>query len=180
MLKKPEEIRTTSQLRSSNVRGLKSAMLEGHPEMEPYIDLLFPKQHSVIEAKLKAPHNNLSFTYVEKTIISIHCEDIMFPHLKLLHKFPFMLKKMQVDKGAIRFVIGGANVMAPGLVSAGGAIEEAKQGEIVAIMAEGKTHALAIGRMMKSTEEIRSNPTGAAIENLHYLNDGFWKMELPS
>lgn len=180
MLKKPEELRSTSQLRSSNIRGLRSAILEQAPEMEPYLDGLFPKTHPVMEAKFKAPHNNITFTYVDKTILFIQYEDLLFPCLRLLHKFPFILKRMQIDKGAIKFIIGGANIMGPGLVSAGGLMEEVKENEVVAIFAEGKTNAIAIGRMLKSSEQIRAEPQGVAIENLHFLNDGLWKIELPS
>lgn len=32
---------------------------------------------------------------------------------------PFMLPRLQVDRGAIRFILSGANVMCPGLNSAG-------------------------------------------------------------
>lgn len=34
------------------------------------------------------------------------------------------MKKVQVDTGAIKFVMGGANVMCPGLTSPGGKLEE--------------------------------------------------------
>ena len=37
---------------------------------------------------------------------------------------PHMLPKMQCDKGAIRFILGGANVMCPGLTSPGGKIDD--------------------------------------------------------
>ena len=32
---------------------------------------------------------------------------------------PFLLPHMQVDKGAIRFILSGANIMCPGLTSPG-------------------------------------------------------------
>lgn len=35
---------------------------------------------------------------------------------------PSIMPKMQVDTGAIRFVLGGANVMCPGFTSPGGAL----------------------------------------------------------
>ncbi len=35
-----------------------------------------------------------------------------------------MMHRMQVDKGAIRFVLGGANVMCPGFTSPGGSLPE--------------------------------------------------------
>ena len=34
------------------------------------------------------------------------------------------MPEVQVDKGAIRFVLGGANIMCPGLTSAGGKMED--------------------------------------------------------
>lgn len=34
------------------------------------------------------------------------------------------MKKFCVDRGAIKFVLAGANVMCPGLTSAGGALDE--------------------------------------------------------
>lgn len=60
----------------------------------------------------------------------------------------------QVDKGAIRFVLSGANVMCPGLTSPGACMTGADKGTVVAIMAEGKEHALAIGLLTLSTEDM--------------------------
>jgi len=34
------------------------------------------------------------------------------------------MKKLQVDRGAIRFVLAGANIMCPGLTSPGGFLDE--------------------------------------------------------
>lgn len=35
---------------------------------------------------------------------------------------PDMMPKIQVDKGAIKFILSGADIMCPGLTSAGGRI----------------------------------------------------------
>ena len=37
---------------------------------------------------------------------------------------PDIMKKLQVDRGAIRFVLSGANIMCPGLTSPGGALDD--------------------------------------------------------
>ena len=37
---------------------------------------------------------------------------------------PNIMKKLQVDRGAIRFVLAGANIMCPGLTSPGGVLDE--------------------------------------------------------
>lgn len=60
----------------------------------------------------------------------------------------------QVDKGAIRFVLSGANIMCPGLTSKGGKMTDAGADQVVAIMAEGKQHALAIGITKMTTDEM--------------------------
>ncbi|KAL3637425.1 hypothetical protein CASFOL_018593 [Castilleja foliolosa] len=56
------------------------------------------------------------------------------------------MKKLQVDTGAIKYVLAGANIMCPGLTSPGGVLDDEVDAETpVAIMAEGKQHTLAIG-----------------------------------
>jgi len=37
---------------------------------------------------------------------------------------PDIMKKFQVDRGAIKFVLSGANIMCPGLTSPGGALDD--------------------------------------------------------
>ena len=47
---------------------------------------------------------------------------------------------------------------------------------VVAVMAEGKDHALAIGKTVMSTQDITNKNKGIGVENYHYLNDGLWNM----
>ena len=83
---------------------------------------------------------------------------------------------MQTDAGAIKFVLGGANIMCRGLTSAGGALPvELPAGAPVAVYAEGKEHAIAIGTLALSTADIRALNKGIAIEVLHFLGDDLWK-----
>lgn len=44
---------------------------------------------------------------------------------------PSMMPKMQVDRGAVRFVLRGSNVMCPGLTSPGGRMEEVSANSVV-------------------------------------------------
>ena len=68
--------------------------------------------------------------------------------------------------------------MAPGLTSAGGGIEKGiEKGMPVQITAEGCEHACAIGLMSLSSNELELKPTGQAIESVHALGDGLWKLE---
>ena len=67
---------------------------------------------------------------------------------------PDLLPKLQVDKGAIKFLMKGSNIMCPGLTSPGASMEDVESDTICAIMAEGKQHALGIGITLMSTEEM--------------------------
>ncbi len=62
-----------------------------------------------------------------------------------------MMATVRVDKGAIKFVFKGADIMCPGLTSAGGNVSaDLPEGAPVAVYAEGKEHALAVGLMKMS------------------------------
>lgn len=66
-----------------------------------------------------------------------------------------MLPRLQVDRGAIKFVLSGANIMCPGLTSKGARMDEdLPVNSVVAIMAEGKENALAIGLLKMSTQDM--------------------------
>lgn len=87
-----------------------------------------------------------------------------------------MMPSVQVDRGAIKFVLSGANIMSPGLTSAGGMLPDPSKGETplqegqcVAIRAQGKDEVLAVGVMKMSSEEIRKTGKGIGIETIHYL-----------
>jgi len=103
-----------------------------------------------------------------------------YPTLRLLHMYPNMLPKVQVDKGAIKFVLSGAHIMCPGLTSPGADLpEECLPSDTpVSVHAEGKINALAIGHMKMSSDDIKSINKGVGIDNVHYLNDGLWRIDL--
>lgn len=62
---------------------------------------------------------------------------------------------MQVDSGAIQFVLQGANVMCPGLTSRGAIMTpDLPVGSVVTVIADGKQHALAVGILKMSSNEM--------------------------
>jgi len=74
------------------------------------------------------------------------------PSLRNLHKYPWIMPKMQVDKGGIKFILNGSNVMCPGLTSEGGHLDDVEENAYVSIHAEGKETAMAIGLMKMSSQ----------------------------
>ncbi|KAL5967901.1 Beta-14-galactosyltransferase 7 [Taenia solium] len=66
--------------------------------------------------------------------------------------------------------------MCPGLTSPGAKLCDVPANTVVAIMAEGKKHAVAVGVTTMSTNEMLDINKNIGVETLHYLNDGLWQM----
>ncbi|KAF3423325.1 hypothetical protein E2986_00089 [Frieseomelitta varia] len=157
-----DSISGMQQLKSSVQKGIRSKLLELYPHLEGHVDAIIPKKDAFRIIKC---HDHIE-------IIVNAAGDLLF-----FRQHPFFLPMQQVDKGAIRFVLSGANIMCPGLTSKGAKMTPVEKGTVVAVMAEGKQHALAVGVTTLSTEDIVKVNKGIGIENCHYLNDGLWQMK---
>jgi len=171
-----ENISGQSQVKSSVGRGIRTKIREQYPSLDPYLDTIIPKKTPLILTKC---HNHINLVVVNQEILFFNVRDGPFyPTIRLLHKYPIMLPQLRVDRGAIKSVFSGANIMCPGLTSPGASmLSDVEEETIVAVMAEGKETALAIGLTKMSTKQIRQVNKGIAIENIHYLNDGLWKVD---
>ncbi|OXU27656.1 hypothetical protein TSAR_014526, partial [Trichomalopsis sarcophagae] len=171
-----DSVSSVQQLKSSVQKGIRSKLLESYPFLEKYIDQIIPKKDSFRLVKCH-DHIEIMVNSAGELLFFRQRESPWMPTLKLLHKYPFFLPLQQVDKGAIKFVLSGANIMCPGLTSKGARMTDVPKGTVVAVMAEGKQHALAVGTTTLSTEDIAKVNKGVGIENCHYLNDGLWQMK---
>ncbi|CAO3649914.1 PUA domain-containing protein [Cunninghamella echinulata] len=173
-----ENIAGQSQLKSSVQRAIRSKLQDQYPMLEPIMDELLPKKTPIVLIK---GHEHISFLSINGEILFFqHFDGPYFPTLILLHKYPDILPKLQVDRGAIKFVLSGANIMCPGLTSKGARMDiDLPEGSVVAIMAEGKENALAVGLLKMSTEDIRKVNKGIGCDNIHYLADTLWKELVP-
>jgi malignant T-cell-amplified sequence len=168
-----ESVSSASQIKNSVQRSIFNQITEQYPLLEEAIEEILPKKALTLAKAL----DGVQLVLVNNEVIFFSTRDgLFFPTLRLLHKYPMMMPKMQVDKGAIRFVLGGANIMCPGFTSPGGSIPQPiEAGQPVAIYAEGKQHAMAIGLTKMSTEQIVQVNKGIAVDTMHYLMDGLWQ-----
>lgn len=176
MFKKFEagDISTTVQLKSSVQKGIKAKLIEQYPEFEKYADNIISKKEQIKIAKCP-DHIELLVSSNGSHLFFKQRDSPYYPSLKLVHQYPDICPTVQVDRGAIKFVLSGANIMCPGLTSPGGIIPETIQSEqVVVVKAENKEHALAIGLTKMTGVDIKKVNKGIAIETIHYLNDGLW------
>ncbi|KAF3497759.1 hypothetical protein DY000_02054563 [Brassica cretica] len=185
-----EEVSSQNQVKTSVQRRIRQSIQDEYPGLETVMEDLLPKKSPLIVVKCP---NHLTLVVVNNVPLFFCIRDGPYmPTLRLLHQYtgyrvnsmshnirdPNIMKRFQVDRGAIKFVFSGANIMCPGLTSPGGVLDEEVDAERpVAIYAEGKQHALAIGFTKMSAKDIKSINKGIGVDNMHYLNDGLWKME---
>jgi malignant T-cell-amplified sequence len=111
------------KLKSSVQRGLRQSLSTTYPLLTPYLDEVLPKKLSLEQMKL--PEFG-GFVYLLGGEPVFYQQDVgpgknvLLPHLKVVHKFPQAFPSVRIDRGAIRFVLSGATLMAPGLTSKGG------------------------------------------------------------
>ncbi|MES1908785.1 MAG: hypothetical protein MHM6MM_001657 [Cercozoa sp. M6MM] len=150
--------------------------------MDEALDVIFPKKTPMVVANCSGHVEILCAE--DRTIWFIKDRNSEWaPALRTLHRFPELLPRFQVDQGAIRFLLNGSDVKCPGLTSPGAEMpedDEVEVGDIVAVYAEGKEHALAVGVLVKSIANIKSENRGDAIRILNFLGpkDGLWAQGL--
>ena len=182
-----KDVSTSTQVKSSVQRGIKSQLIEGclsslssssvggggggeeeEARRLEIVDDLFPKSNPLIQYKV-GPHLMLyCFKNGEPALFQARDGPIL-PTLKLVHAYgdqiPFV--SVRVDKGAIPFILGGANIMCPGLTNPGAVmppdIDDDEnfihtpallKGQAVVVYAEGKEYAIAVGVMKMSSLDV--------------------------
>ncbi|KAI1420812.1 hypothetical protein F5Y12DRAFT_787993 [Xylaria sp. FL1777] len=198
MFKKEIQAAPKSKLKSSVQRSLRQSLLTTYPLLHRYIDEILPKKGSL--AAMKLPDRCTLYVLDGEPLFFQQDTATLLPHLKLVHRFPAAFPSIRIDRGAIRFVLSGATLMAPGLTSAGGRLpsgiltvraedgagegldeedrwtRELEKGEPVIVRAEGKSEACAVGFLVMGTKEVKDKGKGPVIEDAHYLGDGLWKV----
>lgn len=188
MFKKDVFPGSKSKVKSSVQRAIRAQVVETYPLLEPYMDEVMPKK-AQLDA-MKIPERITLYVLPGTPLFYQHMTDPLIPHLKLIHRFPQCFPTVRIDSGAIRFVLAGATLMAPGLISTGGRLpgaggiedwadkRELEKGEPVVVVAEGKENACAVGLLCMGTKEVREKEKGPVVEDAHYLGDGLYKLNL--
>ncbi|KAL2159501.1 hypothetical protein VTH06DRAFT_2506 [Thermothelomyces fergusii] len=106
------------KLKSSVQRSIRQSILTTYPLLAPHIDEVLPKKHSLEQIKIP---ERVSLYVIDGNPIAYQQDNgVLVPHLRLVHRFPHCFPTIRIDRGAIRFVLSGATLMAPGLTSKGG------------------------------------------------------------
>jgi PUA domain protein len=77
-----------------------------------------------------------------------------------------------VDSGAVSYIVNGADVMCPGIVSADPQISP---GDLVIVVEERYKKPIAVGQALVSGSEMHGE--GKAVRSIHHVGDKIWRIE---
>ena len=107
-----ESVASQTQVKSSVARGLKKRIIEQYPMVEATLEEMMPKKAPVVLIQCRDEQKTQIVVVSEQPIFFCVRDGPMMPTLRLLHTYPCLLDGVRVDKGAIPYVMGGANVAA--------------------------------------------------------------------
>jgi predicted RNA-binding protein (TIGR00451 family) len=82
------------------------------------------------------------------------------------------LSSVYVDKGALKFLVSGADVMRPGIRK----MDKFGKDAAVVVRSEDNNIAICIGIALFSSDEINAMGKGKAIKNIHHMGDAVWNL----
>ncbi len=160
------EIRRRYFLSKKDIKKIKNELKEFFGD----VDEIIPKKGNVEIAIA----DDFEIILVDKEPIAFKKDDKVIPTLKLLLKKLPDKNLVVVDMGAIKFLIKGADVMAPGIVDAD---ENINEGDVVFVVDENHKKPICIGIALMSGKEMKEEDKGKAVENIHYVGDKLWNFK---
>lgn len=100
--------------------------------------------------------------------------DMPFLNVVGLKEYGASKKYVVVDDGAIKHILNGADIMAPGIIDAD---DDIKKGDTVWVRDERGTP-IAVGLALINGEEMKKMMKGKAIRNIHHTGDKLWKISV--
>jgi PUA domain protein len=115
-----------------------------------------------------------SLILVDGKPLLFEIEGQLFPTIRGALEMELNKRIVTVDKGAIRFVSNGADIMAPGIVEADSDI---KEGDLVIIVEQTHRKPLAIGKALMKGPQMVEADSGKAIKSIIHVGDKLWNTE---
>jgi PUA domain protein len=135
-------------------------------ELEKQLDCKIDGEAEIAEFK------DMKILFIDKKLTVFFIDDKPFLNLLGLRTYSPKKRFLTVDDGAIKHIVGGADVMAPGVIEMD---EGIKRGDIVWVR-DGRGNPISVGKALMDAEEIKKEKKGKVVENIHHLGDEIWKL----
>lgn len=112
---------------------------------------------------------------IDKKPILMEKDDWAFPTLRGAILRPFSGRRIVVDMGAVPYMVNGADIMRPGIVSV---TPDVKAGYPALAVDESHGKPLAVVIPLYDADGVLALEKGKAAKNIHYVGDELWNLEL--
>jgi len=119
-----------------------------------------------------ASYNNRRIIFIDGHLSGFFIDDTPALTVEGCKRWSPQKNHVTVDDGAIKFILNGADVMAPGITDADTGIQK----EDVVWVRDERGLPLAVGRALMDGKEMVSSGSGKAVENLHHIGDELWEL----
>ncbi|CAN6251926.1 unnamed protein product [Urochloa humidicola] len=178
MFKKPVDVKTVQRLSGADKKKLRRTAKERFPQAsDADLDAILPPKGEITLAKY--PNHALVYA-IEGEFPMIFNIDArghdLFPTVYALWKVPHLLPAFTLKGGEVsRYVIGGADLMFPGISIPSEGFPSFEAGQPWAVKVPGNPAPIAVGiTAMSSTEALKAGLRGKALRILHYYRDMLW------
>lgn len=154
-------------IRKSQVSSINDALIQ---EIGSSAELFSGKMIEVIETG-----EDLHLYLVDKKPLLLEINGVIFPSLRGALTHPFPERQIVVDMGAISYIVNGADIMRPGIISA---TPDVKAGRPVQVVDERHHKPLALGIALFSAEGLINQEKGKVVKTYHHVGDEIWNIEL--
>ncbi|TKS77755.1 Eukaryotic translation initiation factor 2D [Collichthys lucidus] len=177
MFARPFRVKSNTAIKGSDRRKLKADIATAFPSLSPdELSELIPNKEELNVVKVYAHKGDAVTLYVlHKNPLFFELEKRLYPTVYVLWRYPALLPTFKTWPPVLQKLIGGADLMLPGVVVPPSGIPDVKQGNCCAITVVSNRAPVAVGTAAVSSAEMKSlGMKGRGVCVLHTYMDTLW------
>uniref|UniRef100_A0A8D3DD52 Eukaryotic translation initiation factor 2D n=1 Tax=Scophthalmus maximus TaxID=52904 RepID=A0A8D3DD52_SCOMX len=177
MFAKPFRVKSNTVIKGSDRRKLKADVSAAFPSLSAdELSELVPNKEELNVVKIYAHKGDAVTLYVlHKNPLFFELEKQLYPTVYVLWRYPALLPTFRTWPPVLQKLIGGADLMLPGLVVPSNGLPDVKRGDCCAVTVVNNGAPVAVGTAAVSSAEMRSSGLkGRGVCVLHTYMDNLW------
>lgn len=177
MFARPFRVKSNTAIKGSDRRKLKSDLATTFPSLSAdELTELVPNKEELNVVKIYAHKGDAVTLYVlHKNPLFFELEKRLYPTVYVLWRYPTLLPTFRTWPPVLQKLIGGADLMLPGVVVSSSGLPDVKQGDCCAVTVVNNSAPVAVGTAAVSSAEMHSlGMKGRGVCVLHTYMDNLW------
>ncbi|XP_062396275.1 eukaryotic translation initiation factor 2D isoform X1 [Sardina pilchardus] len=177
MFEKAFRVKSNTVIKGSDRRKLRADISTAFPSLSvDELSELVPNKDELNVVKVYAHKGDgITFYVLHKNPIFFQLEKQIYPTVYTLWRYPDMLPALRTWPAVIQKLVGGADLMLPGVVTPPSGLPEVARGDVCAITVVGNRAPVAVGTVTMSNSEMASSGMkGKGVNVLHTYMDQLW------